>query len=82
MTESDDDEPYLIPEEELSVTHRATALTELRAQGCHHSALGYNVGFDSYYCETCDLWAEPACADEHCGYCRRRPSAPSRVHHD
>ncbi len=80
----DDDEPYHyhLAEAEASATHRVFALAELRSQGCQHSDLSYDEEFDSYYCETCNIWADPLCTDSRCTYCKRRPVVPSLAHRD
>jgi hypothetical protein len=55
-----------LPEAEANAGHRAMAFSELRRQGCSHTALGYDADFESYYCQKCNIWAEPACSDRQC----------------
>lgn len=63
------------------VGHNRMAHSELRKQGCSCRAISYDQHFDSYFCVKCDIWADPACSDPRCGYCRQRPAAPSLVRH-
>ena len=80
---SDDDEPdqFYLPPDEANANHKKMAFTELRKQGCAHRAISYDQHFESYFCETCDIWAEPACRDSRCQYCRQRPVVPSLTRH-
>jgi len=81
--EPSDDEVELIylPSDEANAGHKKMAFAELRKQGCSHRALSYHQHYDSYFCETCDIWAEPSCTDVRCQYCRQRPVVPSLVRH-
>jgi hypothetical protein len=74
-------EPIYLPSDEADVGHKKMALSELRKQGCSHHAISYDQHYDSYFCQTCNIWAEPACSDERCRYCRQRPAVPSLVRH-
>jgi hypothetical protein len=38
-----------------------------------------NTKHDALHCRVCDLWLEPACTDEKCPYCPKRPEKPSMV---
>jgi hypothetical protein len=67
--------------DEADAGHKKMALSELRKQGCRHRALSYDQHYDSYFCQTCNIWAEPACSDDRCQYCRQRPAVPSLVRH-
>ena len=78
-SDDDDDEPEVIylQSDEAGAGHKKMAFAELRKQGCSHRAVSYDQHFDSYFCQTCDIWAEPSCNDARCHYCRQRPVVPS-----
>lgn len=38
--------------------------------------LNYNGIWDSYFCESCNEWAEEKCSDINCTYCAERPDTP------
>lgn len=78
-----DDERELIylESDEADAGHKRMAHSELRSQGCSCRAISYDPHYDSYFCVACDIWADPACSDPKCGYCRQRPTAPSLVRH-
>jgi len=44
--------------------------------GCAEELL-YNPSFDSYYCNTCNVWIGPVCTDPNCHYCINRPKTPN-----
>lgn len=82
--ESSDDEraePVYLQEDVADAGHKKMALWELRQQGCTHRAISYDGTYDSYFCATCNIWADPACSDSRCTYCRQRPVVPSLVRH-
>jgi hypothetical protein len=74
-------EPTYLQSDEAEAGHKKMALSELRKQGCSCRAISYSQYYDSYFCETCNIWAEPACSDERCHYCRQRPAVPSLARH-
>lgn len=43
------------------------------------SVLILDYTYDSYFCESCDTWAENKCNDEHCLFCVDRPDKPSEI---
>jgi rubrerythrin len=85
MTEepSEDESTELIylQSDEAEAGHKTMALSELRRQGCFHRAISYDQYYDSYFCQTCNIWAEPACSDERCHFCGQRPVVPSLMKH-
>lgn len=34
----------------------------------------YVKDYDSYWCYTCDMWAEGICGDDKCDFCSERPT--------
>jgi hypothetical protein len=36
----------------------------------------HNMKYDAYYCEPCNRWNEPACSDDTCEFCSKRPEKP------
>jgi len=32
--------------------------------------------YDAHYCRSCNIWLEPACEHEGCGFCKNRPEKP------
>lgn len=83
MTDEADEGPELtyLKSDEADAGHKKMALSELRKQGCSCRAISYDQHYDSYFCLSCNIWAEPACSDDRCRYCRQRPSVPSLVRH-
>jgi hypothetical protein len=67
-------------QDEVDAGHKRMALFELRKQGCSCRAISYDQHYDSYFCQTCNIWAEPVCTDERCHYCGQRPAVPSLKH--
>jgi hypothetical protein len=39
----------------------------------------YNYEHDAYYCELCNIWAEPKCSNSECEFCATRPEKPSQA---
>lgn len=44
---------------------------------CDHDKI-YSYQHEAYYCQICDEWAEIACADANCVYCKDRPPRPAK----
>ena len=41
--------------------------------------LEYSGEYDTYYCSTCNVWAEERCDDDNCMFCKNRPNKPSEI---
>lgn len=48
---------------------------------CPHceSEKQYNIKYDAYYCELCNIWLEEKCSDPGCNFCFIRPEKPSQA---
>ena len=37
----------------------------------------YSEEYDTYYCESCNIWLEDECDDAGCEFCKDRPKKPN-----